>query len=175
MSAGSTPRAASAFTRRTMLKAGALTVGFALAGLQTHAEGAAPAPRMLDPNELDSFLAVVGDGTVTLFCGKVDLGQNHIDMIVKPTISGGIGSTLGKLVSTVKVTGSIDSPDIGVDAASAATAVVGLATGIASSGAGGLFGALSGALGGKQQQPQQQAAAKPAGDICAAARAMARR
>src|ERR1700745_4026118 len=79
MSASSTPLAAPlaarAFTRRTMLKAGALTVGFALAGLQTRAEGAAPAPRMLDPNELDSFLAVDGDGTVTLFCGKVDLGQ----------------------------------------------------------------------------------------------------
>jgi nicotinate dehydrogenase subunit B len=69
------PLAAHAFTRRTMLKAGALTVGFALAGLQTRAEGATPAPRMLDPNELDSFLAVDGDGTVTLFCGKVDLGQ----------------------------------------------------------------------------------------------------
>jgi len=66
---------AHALTRRTMLKAGALTVGFALAGLQTRAEGATPAPRMLDPNELDSFLAVDGDGTVTLFCGKVDLGQ----------------------------------------------------------------------------------------------------
>jgi nicotinate dehydrogenase subunit B len=69
------PPAARALTRRTMLKAGALTVGFALAGLQTRAEGAAPAPRMVDPNELDSFLAVDGDGTVTLFCGKVDLGQ----------------------------------------------------------------------------------------------------
>jgi nicotinate dehydrogenase subunit B len=30
---------------------------------------------MLDPNALDSFLAVDGDGTVTVFCGKVDLGQ----------------------------------------------------------------------------------------------------
>src|SRR6201987_5069727 len=69
------PLAAHALTRRTMLKAGALTVSFALAGLQIRAEGAAPAPRMLDPNELDSFLAVDGDGTVTLFCGKVDLGQ----------------------------------------------------------------------------------------------------
>jgi nicotinate dehydrogenase subunit B len=58
-----------------MLKAGVLTVSFALAGLQTRAEGAAPAPRILDPNALDSFLAVDGDGTVTLFCGKVDLGQ----------------------------------------------------------------------------------------------------
>jgi nicotinate dehydrogenase subunit B len=70
-----TPFAAHTLTRRTMLKAGARTVGFALAGLQTRAEGAAPAPRMLDPGALDSFLAVDGDGTVTLFCGKVDLGQ----------------------------------------------------------------------------------------------------
>src|SRR6201987_6007317 len=69
------PLAAHALTRRTMLKAGALTVSFALAGLRTRAEGTTPAPRMLDPNELDSFLAVDGDGTVTLFCGKVDLGQ----------------------------------------------------------------------------------------------------
>jgi CO/xanthine dehydrogenase Mo-binding subunit len=58
-----------------MLKAGALTVGFALAGLQTRADDATPAPRTLDPNALDSFLVVDGDGTVTLFCGKVDLGQ----------------------------------------------------------------------------------------------------
>ena len=67
--------AAHALTRRTMLKTGALTVGFALAGLQTRAEGTTPGPRTLDPNQLDSFLAVDGDGTVTLFCGKVDLGQ----------------------------------------------------------------------------------------------------
>jgi nicotinate dehydrogenase subunit B len=75
MSALTAPLAARALTRRQMLKAGALTVSFALAGLQTRAEGTTPAPRMLDPNELDSFLAVDGDGTVTLFCGKVDLGQ----------------------------------------------------------------------------------------------------
>ena len=30
---------------------------------------------MLDPKEVDAFLAVNGDGTVTLYCGKVDLGQ----------------------------------------------------------------------------------------------------
>src|SRR5262249_40529186 len=32
-------------------------------------------PRILDPKEVDGFLAVNGDGTVTVFCGKVDLGQ----------------------------------------------------------------------------------------------------
>ena len=51
--------------------------GFALTGLPAHAiaQGADAAPRALDAKEVDSFLAVNGDGTVTLFCGKVDLGQ----------------------------------------------------------------------------------------------------
>jgi nicotinate dehydrogenase subunit B len=64
-------------TRRAVLRGGALTVGFAFAGLQTRvrADQTAAAPRSLDPNEVDSFLSVNGDGTVTLFCGKVDLGQ----------------------------------------------------------------------------------------------------
>jgi nicotinate dehydrogenase subunit B len=65
------------FSRRAILKGGALTVGFAFTGLPAHAiaQGADAAPRALDPKEVDSFLAVNGDGTVTLFCGKVDLGQ----------------------------------------------------------------------------------------------------
>jgi len=58
-----------------MLKAGMLAVGFAFAGSRARAQGAASGPRVLDPKELDSFLAVDGDGAVTLFCGKVDLGQ----------------------------------------------------------------------------------------------------
>jgi nicotinate dehydrogenase subunit B len=62
-------------TRRAMLKAGALTVSFALAGFPVRAQSAPPTPRLLDPNALDSFLAVDGDGSVTVFCGKVDLGQ----------------------------------------------------------------------------------------------------
>jgi nicotinate dehydrogenase subunit B len=65
------------FSRRAILKGGALTVGFALTGLpaQAIAQVANAAPRALDAKEVDSFLAVNGDGTVTLFCGKVDLGQ----------------------------------------------------------------------------------------------------
>jgi nicotinate dehydrogenase subunit B len=64
-------------SRRALLKGGALTVGFALAGLPAHAvaQGAAATSRVLDPKEVDSFFAVNGDGTVTLYCGKVDLGQ----------------------------------------------------------------------------------------------------
>src|SRR5271166_6283389 len=65
------------FSRRTILKGGALTVGFALARVRTDAlaQGTVIAPRVVDPQEVDSFLAVHGDGSVTVFCGKVDLGQ----------------------------------------------------------------------------------------------------
>jgi nicotinate dehydrogenase subunit B len=71
------PIKTSRFSRRAVLKGGALTVGFALTGLRTgaSAQGAAGAPRVLDIKEVDAFLAVNGDGTVTVFCGKVDLGQ----------------------------------------------------------------------------------------------------
>src|SRR5215213_9059781 len=71
------PIKTSRFSRRAVLKGGALTVGFALTGLRTgaFAQGAPGAARVLDVKEVDAFLAVNGDGTVTLFCGKVDLGQ----------------------------------------------------------------------------------------------------
>jgi nicotinate dehydrogenase subunit B len=65
------------FSRRNVLKGGALIVGFTLAGSQISAlaQGGAPAPRRLDAKEVDAYLAVNGDGTVTVYCGKVDLGQ----------------------------------------------------------------------------------------------------
>ena len=64
------------FSRRALLKGGALTVAFALTGLRTaSAQGAAVASRILDNKQVDAFLAVNSDGTVTLYCGKVDLGQ----------------------------------------------------------------------------------------------------
>src|SRR5579872_4402235 len=67
----------SRLSRRAVLAGGALTVCFALTGLRrtASAQGAPAAPRVLDPTETDAFLSVNGDGTVTLFCGKVDLGQ----------------------------------------------------------------------------------------------------
>src|SRR3974390_2102275 len=64
------------FSRRALLKGGALTVAFALTGLRTaSAQGTAVASRRLDNKQVDAFLAVNSDGTVTLYCGKVDLGQ----------------------------------------------------------------------------------------------------
>jgi CO/xanthine dehydrogenase Mo-binding subunit len=65
------------FSRRGLLQGGAITVGFALAGVlpRAGAQSVAVTKRILDSKQVDAFLAVNGDGTVTLFCGKVDLGQ----------------------------------------------------------------------------------------------------
>src|SRR6187549_4185832 len=64
-------------SRRAVLKGGAITVGFALAGIpsRVRAQSTAVAKRVLDSKEVDAFLSVNGDGTVTLYSGKVDLGQ----------------------------------------------------------------------------------------------------
>src|SRR6516162_7049997 len=60
-------------TRRAIVKGGVLTVGFACAGIPGLA--LSQGTRLLDPKNVDSFLSVNSDGTVTVFCGKVDLGQ----------------------------------------------------------------------------------------------------
>jgi nicotinate dehydrogenase subunit B len=60
-------------SRRALLKsAGALVVGFAAPGAAFAA--AVEANRVLDPSLVDAFLALRQDGSVTLYCGKVDLG-----------------------------------------------------------------------------------------------------
>ena len=68
-----------ALSRREFIKAGgALVVGFswAIDGIaQRPATESASIARTLDTNEVDGFLAVNADGSVTIFCGKVDLGQ----------------------------------------------------------------------------------------------------
>lgn len=64
------------WSRREVLKGGMLTVGFALLAPEILlAADAQAAARVLDPKRVDAFLAVNADGTVTLFSGKVDLGQ----------------------------------------------------------------------------------------------------
>ena len=64
--------------RRELLRAGALVVGFSLAGLPaTRAQPAATARRNLALTEVDSFLALRRDGSVVIYSGKVDLGTGH--------------------------------------------------------------------------------------------------
>jgi CO/xanthine dehydrogenase Mo-binding subunit len=63
--------AQTSLSRRDLLKAtGALLVSFSL-----RAQNNADPPKPLDPSEVDSFLAVHPDGSVTVYTGKVDIGQ----------------------------------------------------------------------------------------------------
>ncbi len=66
-------------SRRDFLKAsGALVVGFTLgrdAAAQRPPANAVLGARALDPAEVDGFLAIDADGSVTIFSGLVDLGQ----------------------------------------------------------------------------------------------------
>jgi nicotinate dehydrogenase subunit B len=65
-------------SRRDLLQTGgALVVSFAFGNARlTRAQSATPntASKPLDPKEVDSFLAIHADGSVTLYCGKVDVG-----------------------------------------------------------------------------------------------------
>jgi len=65
--------------RRDFLKgAGALIVGFSLHGApaaQQLPSAEKAIGKTLDVNDVDGFLAVNADGSVTIYCGKVDLGQ----------------------------------------------------------------------------------------------------
>jgi len=68
-------------TRRALLEAGALVVGFGFAAAATPVRGqaaaAGAAARGLPLDAVDSFLAVRGDGTIVVRSGKVDLGTGH--------------------------------------------------------------------------------------------------
>ncbi len=69
---------AKSFSRTTFVKgAGALVVGFGLplALAPTAAADAVPFPN-LDPSQLDSWLAIASDGSVTVFTGRDDTGQH---------------------------------------------------------------------------------------------------
>jgi nicotinate dehydrogenase subunit B len=71
---------ASTFSRRHLLKAGgALVVSFAfgaiaLPGSGQTATAVGEGGKPLDPGEVDSFLAIHGDGSITVYTSKVDVG-----------------------------------------------------------------------------------------------------
>ena len=62
-------------SRRDVLKAGALVVGFSFAGVPQ--AQTAVAGRTLALTEVDAFLAIRKDGSVLVYSGKVDLGTGH--------------------------------------------------------------------------------------------------
>ncbi len=70
-----------ALSRRRLLKSGgALVIGFGFAGrslAQVLTGADAALGKTVDVSEVDDFLAIHTDGTVTVYSGKVDLGTGH--------------------------------------------------------------------------------------------------
>src|SRR5438876_1152545 len=86
----------SRFSRRAVLKGGALSIAFALGGGRLDLFAQDGASRTLDATQVDSFLAVHGDGTVTVFCGKVDLGQG-LRIAIRQIVAEELGIGLDKI------------------------------------------------------------------------------
>ena len=65
-------------SRRSVLKAAAVVVGFSFTGLpRAQTAAAAGAARNLALTEVDAFLAIRPDGSAIVYSGKVDLGTGH--------------------------------------------------------------------------------------------------
>lgn len=64
------------FSRRDFLKtSGALIVGFSASSTLLHAQGGGPSPGSASLNQVDSWIAIAADGSVTAYSGKEELGQ----------------------------------------------------------------------------------------------------
>lgn len=70
------------FSRRDLLKGGALVIGFSMAGLPAAAQAPAQAARGAvagppDPWHMDTWIAIHADNTATIFFGKGEFGQGN--------------------------------------------------------------------------------------------------
>src|SRR5579864_2600934 len=64
------------FSRRDFLKtSGALIVGFSASSKLLHAQGGGPSPGSPSLNQVDSWIAIAADGSITAYSGKEELGQ----------------------------------------------------------------------------------------------------
>src|SRR5215469_4011053 len=88
-------------SRREFLQSGgAVVIGLALPfpAAAQRATGADQAlGKTLDGNEIDGFLAVRADGTVIVYCGKVDLGQG-LRIAIPQMAAGELGVALERIV-----------------------------------------------------------------------------
>ena len=87
-------------SRRAFLKTGgALVIGFSLAqrgSAQRLAGGDAALGKTLDTGAVDGFISVHADSSVTIFCGKVDLGQG-LRIAIPQMAAEELGVSLGRV------------------------------------------------------------------------------
>jgi uncharacterized protein involved in outer membrane biogenesis len=96
-------------------------------------DGMANAPKgiALETNKLD----IVGDGTANLKTEGLDFG-------IKPNVKEGLGVGVGNLAGMVRLSGTLGSPSVGVDAAEAAKTALKTGAAVATGGLSVLGGAL---------------------------------
>lgn len=137
-------------------------------------DGMANAPKGIafETDKLD----VVGDGTANLKTEGLDFG-------IKPNVKEGLGVGVGNLAGMVRLTGTMASPSVGVDAAEAAKTALKTGAAVATGGLSVLGGALLDKTGATSSTsgppcqvalgkgtPAKQEAAKPAASTAPAAK-----
>ena len=80
-------------------------------------------------------IAFVSDRIEITSSGKIDFGQEKLDLNVRPKAKEGLGVGMGKLTQMVKVSGPLNSPGIGIDAAGAVKSLGSIAGAFATGGA----------------------------------------
>ena len=88
-------------SRRAFLGAsGVLVVGFAFPGralAQMASATRASLAKSVDTTDVDGFLAIDADGTITVFCGKVDLGQG-LRIAIRQMAAEELGCAVDRIV-----------------------------------------------------------------------------
>jgi hypothetical protein len=79
-------------------------------------------------------IALVTDKMQLTSSGTINLGSEQIDLALNPKATGGLGVGLGALAQSVKVSGPLANPGIGIDKAGAAKTIGALGLAFASGG-----------------------------------------
>jgi hypothetical protein len=80
-------------------------------------------------------IAFVSDRIEITSSGKIDFGQEKLDLNIRPKAKEGLGIGMGKLTQMVKVSGPLSSPGVGIDAAGAVRSLGSIAGAFATGGA----------------------------------------
>jgi predicted phage tail protein len=82
----------------------------------------------------DKGIAFVTDKMEVVSTGKIDLGQETVDLAIRPKATTGVSVGLGNLTQAVKLAGPLSSPGVAIDAKGAVKALGGLGAALATGG-----------------------------------------
>jgi len=92
--------------------------------------------------EVDRSMAVETDKLSLVMAGRIDLGNETLELAIRPTVRKGLGLKPGNFADLVKIGGTLSHPAVQVDVLGTAREAVSLSAAVASSGATLLAGRL---------------------------------